>query len=60
MKRKVYIETSVISYLSARPSNDSIKSACSMRLWWDAGRATIAGQIKTLIDFDCCDPGLLP
>ena len=25
MKRKIYIETSVISYLTSRPSNDSIK-----------------------------------
>ncbi len=40
MKRKIYIETSVISYLTARPSNDSIKAACQKitQLWWDTGR----------------------
>jgi hypothetical protein len=28
MKRKIHVETSIISDLTARPSNDSIKSAC--------------------------------
>jgi len=51
MKRKVYIETSVISYLTARPSNDSIKSACQhiTRLWWDAGRASVLAFISPYV-----------
>jgi hypothetical protein len=37
IKRKVYVETSVISYLTARPSPDAIKAACQQitRQWWD-------------------------
>ncbi len=50
MKRKIYIETSIISYLTARPSNDPIKSACQQitRLWWDAGRASVSAFISPL------------
>lgn len=51
MTRKVYIETSVISYLTARPSNDSIKLACQQitRLWWDAGRASVSAFISPYV-----------
>lgn len=51
MKRKVYIETSVISYLTARPSGDSIKSACQQitRLWWDAGRTPVLAFISPYV-----------
>lgn len=51
MKRKVYIETSVISYLTARPSNDAIKSACQQitRLWWDTGRASVSAFISPYV-----------
>lgn len=51
MKRKVYIETSVISYLTARPSNDSIKSACQQitRLWWNAGRVSVLAFISPYV-----------
>jgi predicted nucleic acid-binding protein len=51
MKRKVYIETSVISYLTARQSNDSIKSACQQitRLWWDAGRVSVLAFISPYV-----------
>ena len=51
MKRKVYIETSVISYLTARPSNDSIKSACQQitRQWWDAGRVSVLAFISPYV-----------
>ena len=51
MKRKIYIETSVISYLTARPSNDSIKTACQQitRLWWDAGRVAVSAFISPYV-----------
>ncbi|KAF0164469.1 MAG: hypothetical protein FD157_2076 [Rhodocyclaceae bacterium] len=51
MKRKVYIETSVISYLTARPSDDSIKSACQQitRLWWDSGRESVLAFISPYV-----------
>lgn len=51
MKRKVYIETSVISYLTARPSNDTIKMACQQitRLWWEAGRAQVLAYISPYV-----------
>ncbi len=40
-KKKVYLETSVISYLTARPSRDVVKLAKQelTRQWWDEGRA---------------------
>ena len=39
-KAKVYIETSVISYLTAKPSRDIIVSACQQitRDWWEMSR----------------------
>ncbi len=51
MKRKIYIETSVISYLTARPNNDSIKTACQQitRLWWDAGRVAVSAFISPYV-----------
>jgi PIN domain len=41
MKSRVYIETSVISYLTARPSRDLIVAAQQelTRLWWEERRA---------------------
>lgn len=51
MRRKVYVETSVISYLTARQSNDAIKSACQQitRLWWDTGRASVLAFISPYV-----------
>lgn len=52
VKRKVYLETSVISYLTARPSRDVIKLAKQelTRLWWDENRSAY--------DFFVSDPVL--
>jgi hypothetical protein len=51
MKRRIYVETSVISYLTARASNDSIKTACQQitRLWWDAGRVAVSAFISPYV-----------
>ncbi|HOE67044.1 MAG TPA: type II toxin-antitoxin system VapC family toxin [Candidatus Hydrogenedentes bacterium] len=42
MKPKIYIETSVISYLTARPSGDLVVAACQQitRDWWDDRRGS--------------------
>ena len=51
MKRSVYIETSVVSYLTARSSRDAIISACQQitRLWWDVGRLAASPFISPYV-----------
>ena len=36
-KKRVYVETSVLSYLTARPAKDEFKRACQRRtaVWWE-------------------------
>lgn len=50
-KRRVYIETSVISYSTARPSNDIIRLACQQmtQLWWESGRIVVASYISPYV-----------
>lgn len=47
MKAKVYIETSVISYLCARPSRDLIVAANQeiTREWWERDRHRYGGPV---------------
>jgi predicted nucleic acid-binding protein len=47
----VYIETSVVSYLTARPSQDAIMAACQQitRLWWDTGRLAGSAYISPYV-----------
>ena len=51
MKRTVYIETSVVSYLTARPSQDAILAACQQitRSWWDNGRLAGSSYISPYV-----------
>jgi predicted nucleic acid-binding protein len=51
MKHRIYIETSVVSYLTARPSNDVIRAACQQitRSWWDSGRVAAASYISPYV-----------
>jgi len=51
MKPKIYIETSIVSYLTARSSRDVIKAACQQitRTWWDSGRILAASYISPYV-----------
>jgi len=51
MTHRIYIETSIVSYLTARPSTDVIKSACQQitRSWWDCGRLTAIAYISPYV-----------
>lgn len=51
MKRRVYIETSVISYLTARPSTDIVRAACQQitQSWWTSGRIAVSSYISPYV-----------
>lgn len=51
MRPTLYLETTIPSYLTARPSNDLAKAArqAATRLWWDTRRAKYACFVSQLI-----------
>nr|VFK12681.1 MAG: hypothetical protein BECKLPF1236B_GA0070989_103921 [Candidatus Kentron sp. LPFa] len=51
MTHRIYIETSIVSYLTARSSADVIKSACReiTRSWWERGRLTAMAYISPYV-----------
>jgi predicted nucleic acid-binding protein len=52
MKQKVYIETSVVSYLAAKPSRDLLIAArqeSTAELWSKLSAAGLAGYVSTLV-----------
>lgn len=51
MKKSVYIETSIVSYLTARPSRDVIRSAHQKmtRDWWETRRQEFRLVISRLV-----------
>ena len=51
-KKKVYVETSVISYLTARPSHDLIKNARQLATqdWWHVAPAQFDLHISSLVE----------
>lgn len=52
MKPKVYIESSVISYLTARPSNDLIKAARQSitEVWWSENLQYFSVYVSELVE----------
>ncbi len=50
-KKKVYLETSVISYLTARPSRDPVKRAKQelTRRWWEENRTEYTFYVSDLV-----------
>ena len=51
MKPRVYIETSVISYLTARASADQLKAACQQvtQTWWNTRRTDVETFISPYV-----------
>jgi len=51
MKQRVYIETSVISYLTGRPSRDLVVAAHQelTRQWWETKSATFSILVSELV-----------
>ena len=51
MDKTVYIETPIISYLTSRPSNDVINSACQKitKSWWEHRRAISMSYISPYV-----------
>lgn len=54
-KPKVYVETSVLSYLAARPSRDSITLARQLitRRWWDTERGKYVLVVSEAVEAEC-------
>ena len=51
VKPTVYIETSVVSYLAARPSRDIVVAACQQvtREWWTGAQETFDVVTSALV-----------
>jgi predicted nucleic acid-binding protein len=51
MTYRIYIETSVVSYLTSRQSNDVIKAACQQitKSWWEHGRLNLMAYISPYV-----------
>jgi predicted nucleic acid-binding protein len=55
MKPKVYVETSVLSYLAARSSRDTVTAGRQLttRRWWEAEREKYALVVSELVETEC-------
>ena len=51
MKQRVYLETTIVSYLTARPSRDLILAAHQevTRQWWEQRRADFEIYVSQLV-----------
>jgi predicted nucleic acid-binding protein len=63
MKPKVYVETSVISYLAARPSRDAVTAGRQWitERWWETEREKYTLVVSELVEAECGrgDPELI-
>jgi hypothetical protein len=55
MNPKVYVETSILSYLAARPSRDTVTAGrqALTRHWWDAERKKYSLVISEAVEAEC-------
>jgi len=55
MKPKVYLETSVLSYLSARPSRDAVTAGRQVitRRWWETEREKYKLMVSEAVEIEC-------
>ena len=62
IKPKVYVETTILSYLAARPSRQPITSGRQMitRQWWDSERKKYNLVVSEVVEAECerGDPAL--
>jgi len=51
MTQQIYIETSVVSYFTARESSDVVRSACQQitKLWWNNDRLNCVSYISPYV-----------
>src|SRR5947209_1185511 len=55
MKPKVYVETSVLSYLAARPSRDTVTAGRQVitRRWWETEREKYSLVVSEAVEAEC-------
>ena len=55
LRPKVYLETSVLSYLAARPSKDTVAAGRQVvtRRWWNSERAKYSLVISEAVEAEC-------
>src|SRR5579863_6454234 len=55
MKPKVYVETSVLSYLVARPSRDTVTAGRQVitRRWWETEREKYSLVVSAVVEAEC-------
>jgi hypothetical protein len=55
MKPKVYVETSVLGYLAAQPSRDTVTAGRQLisRRWWETERVKYTLVISELVETEC-------
>ena len=62
-KARVYVETSVLSYLAARPSRDAVTAGRQIvtRQWWESKREKYKPVVPEAVEAECerGDPGVV-